>query len=53
MSTAPDRLSRLDRDKQQKRLRLLLERYATHTVPALGIETYASKVYQANRASCL
>lgn len=32
-------------------LRTVLENYTTHTVPALNIDGYAQKVYQANRAA--
>jgi hypothetical protein len=34
-------------------LRLSLHSYTSHTVPALGIDDYAAKVYRANRQAGL
>ncbi|WP_293003361.1 ribbon-helix-helix protein, CopG family [Mycobacterium sp.] len=43
----------IERALQNEHLRMSLERYTTATVPALGIDTYADMVYQANRDSGL
>ena len=40
-----------ERALRDKHLRNSLKDYATHTVPALDIDAYAQRVYQANRAS--
>lgn len=38
---------------RNEHLRLSLQNYTTHTVPALDIDAYAQKVYRANRAGGL
>jgi len=38
---------------RNEHLRIALRDYTLHTVPALGIDAYAEKVYQANRAVTL
>ena len=36
-----------------ERLRITLQQYKTHTVPALEIDAYAQQVYQSNQSSGL
>lgn len=38
---------------RHEHLRLALQNYTTHTVPALNIDGYAARIYQANRAADL
>lgn len=38
---------------RNEHLRISLESYTAHTVPALDIDAYANKVYQANSATGL
>lgn len=38
---------------RHEHLRLALQNYTAHTVPALNIDDYAAKIYQANRAADL
>ena len=38
---------------RNEHLRVALQKYTTRTVPALDIDTYAQKVYQANRSASL
>jgi hypothetical protein len=38
---------------RHEHLRITLKNYTTHTVPALNIDDYAHKIYQANRTSGL
>jgi metal-responsive CopG/Arc/MetJ family transcriptional regulator len=40
----------IERALRNEHLRISLANYTTHTVPALDIDAYAEKVYQANRA---
>jgi hypothetical protein len=52
----PPRLNRselIERALRHEHLRIALENYTTHTVPALNIDDYANKIYQANRVSGL
>lgn len=39
----------IERALRNEHLRIALHAYTTQTVPALDIDTYAEKVYQANR----
>lgn len=43
----------IERALRNEHMRMVLENYTAHTVPALGIEAYAEKVYQANRSAGL
>ena len=38
---------------RHEHLRLALQNYTAHTVPALNIDDYAATIYQANRAADL
>ncbi len=38
---------------RHEHLRLALQNYTAHTVPALNIDDYAATIYQANRAAGL
>lgn len=38
---------------RHEHLRIALKNYTTHTVPALNIDDYAQKLYQANKAAGL
>ena len=38
---------------RHEHLRLALQNYTVHTVPALNIDDYAATIYQANRAADL
>ncbi len=38
---------------RNEHLRIALQSYTTHTMPALDVAAYAAKVYQANRAASL
>lgn len=48
-----NRSEMIERALNNEHLRISLENYTTHTVPALDIDAYAEKVYQANRAAGL
>lgn len=48
-----NRSEMIERALRNEHLRILLESYTARTVPALDIEAYASKVYQANRSAGL
>lgn len=43
----------IERALRNEHLRIALETYTAHTVPALDIDAYAAKVYQANRSAGL
>lgn len=43
----------IERALRNEHLRIALHNYTTRTVPALDIDGYATKVYQANRAADL
>lgn len=43
----------VERALRNEHLRIALENYTTHTVPALDIDAYAQKVYEANRVAGL
>ncbi len=43
----------IERALRNEHLRIALHNYTTRTVPALDIDGYAAKVYQANRAADL
>jgi len=53
MAAGLNRSEMIERALRHEHLRIALERYTAHPVPALDIETYASKVYQANRSAGL
>jgi hypothetical protein len=48
-----NRSEMIERALRNEHLRVALERYVSRTVPALDIDGYAQKVYQANRAAGL
>jgi metal-responsive CopG/Arc/MetJ family transcriptional regulator len=48
-----NRSEMIERALHNEHLRISLKNYTTHTVPTLGIDAYAEKVYQANRAAGL
>lgn len=48
-----NRSEMFERSLHNEHLRITLENYTAHTVPALDIDGYAAKVYQANRAAGL
>lgn len=48
-----NRSEMIERALRNEHLRISLENYTAHTVPALDIGAYAQKVYQANRAAGL
>ncbi|MCB0926464.1 MAG: ribbon-helix-helix protein, CopG family [Mycolicibacterium insubricum] len=48
-----NRSEMVERALRNEHLRISLEKYATHTVPALDIDAYAEKLYQLNRAAGL
>lgn len=48
-----NRSEMIERALRNEHLRLSLENYTTHTVPTLDIDTYADKVYRANRSAGL
>lgn len=48
-----NRSEMIERALRNEHLRISLESYTTHTVPALAIDAYAHKVYEANRAAGL
>lgn len=52
-ATGLNRSEMFERALRNEHLRIALENYTTHTVPALDIDAYAQKVYQANRAAGL
>jgi hypothetical protein len=43
----------IERALHHEHLRISLDHYTAHTVPALDIDAYAQTVYQANRAAGL
>jgi metal-responsive CopG/Arc/MetJ family transcriptional regulator len=48
-----NRSEMIERALHNEHLRISLQNYTTHTVPALDIAAYAEKVYRANRAAGL
>jgi metal-responsive CopG/Arc/MetJ family transcriptional regulator len=48
-----NRSEMIERALRNEHLRIALECYVSRTVPALDIDGYAQKVYQANRAADL
>ncbi|TXI56299.1 ribbon-helix-helix domain-containing protein [Mycolicibacterium mageritense] len=52
-SAGLNRSEMIEQALRNEHLRVALKNYTTQTVPALGIEAYAQKVYQANRAAGL
>jgi hypothetical protein len=48
-----NRSEMIERALRNEHLRVSLEHYTRHTAPALDIDGYAAKVYQANRAAGL
>ena len=48
-----NRSEMIERALSNEHLRTSLQNYTAHTVPTLGIDTYAKTVYQANRAAGL
>lgn len=48
-----NRSEMVERALRNEHLRVALRDYATRTVPALDIDAYAQKVYQANRTAGL
>ena len=48
-----DRSELVEQALRNEHLRITLSNYTTRTVPALDIDAYAEKVYQANRAADL
>ena len=48
-----NRSEMIERALRNEHLRISLENYIAHTVPALDIDAYAKKVYQANSAAGL
>jgi metal-responsive CopG/Arc/MetJ family transcriptional regulator len=48
-----NRSEMIERALHNEHLRISLQNYTTHTVPALDIDAYAEKVYRANRAAGL
>lgn len=48
-----NRSEMIERALRHEHLRIALASYTAHTVPALDIDDYASKVYQANRSAGL
>ena len=48
-----NRSEMIEQALRNEHLRIALNSYTTRTVPALDIDTYADKVYQANRAAGL
>lgn len=48
-----NRSEMIERALRNEHLRIALESYVSRTVPALDIDGYAQKVYQANRAAGL
>lgn len=44
---------KIEQALRNEHLRITLQNYATRTVPALEIDAYAHKVYQANRTAGL
>jgi hypothetical protein len=48
-----NRSEMIERALRNEHLRISLAAYTAHTVPALEIDTYADKIYQANRAAGL
>jgi hypothetical protein len=48
-----NRSEMIERALHNEHLRMSLDNYRTHTVPALDINAYAEKVYRANRAAGL
>lgn len=52
-SAGMNRSELIEQALRNEHLRLALEQYTTHTVPALNIDEYAAKIYEENRASGL
>ena len=52
-ATGLNRSELIERALRHEHLRIALDNYTTHTVPALDIEAYAQQVYQANRTAGL
>ncbi|HEY5844298.1 MAG TPA: ribbon-helix-helix protein, CopG family [Mycobacterium sp.] len=48
-----NRSEMIEKALRNEHLRLMLQSYTQNTVPALDIDAYAQKVYQANRAAGL
>lgn len=48
-----NRSEMIEQALRNEHLRVALQNYTAHTVPALDINAYAQKVYQANRAAGL
>jgi metal-responsive CopG/Arc/MetJ family transcriptional regulator len=48
-----NRSEMIEQALRNEHLRVSLQEYTTRTVPALDIDAYAQKVYQANRATGL
>ena len=48
-----NRSEMIERALRNEHLRISLATYTAHTVPALDIDAYADKVYQANRSAGL
>jgi metal-responsive CopG/Arc/MetJ family transcriptional regulator len=52
-ATGMNRSEMIEQALRNEHLRVALETYTTRTVPALDIDAYAQKVYQANRTAGL
>jgi metal-responsive CopG/Arc/MetJ family transcriptional regulator len=52
-ATGMNRSEMIEQALRNEHLRVALQNYTSRTVPALDIEAYAQKVYQANRAARL
>lgn len=48
-----NRSEMIEKALRNEHLRIALNNYTEHTVPALNIDAYAQKVYQTNRAAGL
>lgn len=46
-----NRSAMIEQALRNEHLRITLQNYTTHTVPALDVDAYAQRVYQANRVA--
>ena len=53
LAAGVNRSAMIEQALRNEHLRAALQTYTTRTVPALDIDAYAQKVYQANRAAGL
>lgn len=53
LATGKNRSELIEQALRHEHLRLALANYTAHTVPKLGIDDYATKVHQANKAAGL